>query len=139
MKQPYRTSSPPTETTRKLARRRARLRGLWRRIGGPTTFICVVGGIFSLFNVETCSKANEHYKNGDALNRRHFDDWQAMIDDNQAKMNKRQFELDNHEREFNARLKSFEDIVSMSAVLTKNGSDPSLLKEALRKNNIASK
>lgn len=77
--------------------------------------------------------------NADAQSKRHWDDWQGMIDTNQAAMNKRQFELDNHEREFNARLKSFEDIVAMSQVLTKNGTDPSLLKEALRKNNIASK
>ena len=44
-----------------------------------------------------------------------------MIDDNQAKMNTRQVEMDKREAELNSRVRNFEDLVSMAPTLMKSG------------------
>jgi len=99
----------------------------------------IVGGIFSFFNAVTCATTDRKIDDVDAVSKRHFDDWQALIDKNQAAMNTRQFELDNHEREFGARVRTFDDILSMSPMLTKNGADPAPLADALKRAGISSK
>lgn len=133
MSDPYRQNSKPPETPlRKYMRLKARVRGLWRRVAGPTIFICVIGGLFTFINVMSCTEANHRGDNSKAQARRHFDDWQAAIDKSQAEMNTRQYELNKRETDFNSRVRNFEDLVSMSPMLMKEGND-SALKEALKR------
>ena len=113
-------------------RLKARVRGLWRRVVGPTTFICIVGGLFTTFNVMSCSEGNNRSADSEARAKRHFDDWQKMIDDNQAKMNTRQVEIDKKEAELNSRVRNFEDLVGVSPALLKNG-DSTPIVEALKR------
>ncbi len=133
MSTPYRDNAKPAgDPLRKYMRLKARVRGLWRRVVGPTTFICVVGGLFTLGNVASCSESGNRGANSEAMAKRHFDDWQKMIDDNQAKMNVRQVEIDKKEAELNSRVRNFEDLVSVSPALLKNG-DSAPIVDALKR------
>jgi hypothetical protein len=75
--------------------------------------------------------ATQKAENADAEARRHFDDWQALIDKNNAAMSTRQADLEKREREFNVRVKTFEDVVSISAIFANTQSDPRRLRDVL--------
>ena len=135
--QPYREQAEKPASRGPLPRRSAWFRGLYRRVVGPTLFICFVGGIFTLFNVLTCSTTDRRVQIADEEARRHFDGWQAAIDEKQRQADVRTADLDKREQEFKARVQNFDDIVSMSSMLAKNGNDPAPLKEALRRAGVS--
>jgi hypothetical protein len=115
---PYRDALE-VKQVKKLPRVRARLRGLYRRVILPAKIFGVSAAVFTAINLEACNESTLRQLNQDAVNRRHFEDWQQTIDSNQHKSDIRQAELERREHELDARIKTFEDIVSLAPALSK--------------------
>lgn len=131
---PYRTPDPPYVLPRmkRMERRKARLRGLWRRIVLPTKVVCAIAGLALVINTMMYGAASNQLAWADAQARRHADDWEAAAAAKQRAADTRMAEVERAERELNTRIRNFEDVLSMSPLLMKDGNAAPLL-DAIRK------
>ncbi len=140
MSSPYRQSNPPQ--IKKLQRRKAFLRGLYRRVILPAKVIggLIVFGIVCLGFSASClkdavadSKATLKQKaeEQEVQTKNHFNDWQQSIDKKQSEVDRRIADVERKENDLKLRIQLFEDTLSMSPLLVKDRNNVAPLLEAI--------
>lgn len=131
---PYRDLE--VKVPRKLARRRAYLRGLYRRVILPTKVVAGFCAAGLIFNVCAWDCTRQGHENEKARASRHWEDWEASIRDKQQRADQKFADAEQKERDLNTRVRSFEDVMSISSALLKDSDSKNVLPEMLKRSGV---
>lgn len=122
--------------TRRLPRRLAWFRGVFRRIVVPTIWIAslTAAAMVVCFFYHVGDTSRISVAEGDM--KRHFIDWQRGIDDEEKQLNLRRQVLDKRELELNMRVHDFDLIINMAPLLVTGGNSAPLV-DAVKRLNIS--